>query len=110
MEEDVMKDKWRYTFQPEWALDKLAGSHNPEDEMIARIDGEVEVDKYSFDGYEILKKLTPKEAIVVQSICYDGLTFEKTGKLMRLSKQRVHQIYTGALKKLKGEISEDRTL
>lgn len=103
-----MKDKWRYTYLPEWALDNMAHPSSPEDEMINRIDGSSEKD-YGFDGYEILSKLTVKEAKVVEAILYDGLTFEKTGKLMKLSKQRIHQIYTGALKKLKGELENAKT-
>jgi DNA-directed RNA polymerase specialized sigma subunit len=46
-----------------------------------------------------------KEAKIVESILYDGATFEATGKVMGLSKQRVHQIYKGALLKLKEEIN-----
>lgn len=106
--EDEMKDKWRYTYLPEWALDNLATPYNPEDQIIDELDGTPEKD-YPFDGYEILSKLTAKEAKVVESILYDGLTFEATGKRMRLSKQRIHQIYTGALKKLKGELENAKT-
>lgn len=106
--EENMKDKWRYTYLPEWALDNLATPYNPEDAMIDSLDGTPEKD-YPFDGYEILSKLTAKEAKVVESILYDGLTFEATGKAMRLSKQRIHQIYTGALKKLKGELEHAKT-
>jgi DNA-directed RNA polymerase sigma subunit (sigma70/sigma32) len=107
MEED-MKDKWRYTYLPEWALDNLSVPHNPEDSYIDALDGTTEKE-YPFDGYEILSKLSAKEAKVVESILYDGLTFEATGKAMRLSKQRIHQIYTGALTKLKGELTNGKT-
>lgn len=102
--EDEMKDKWRYTYLPEWALDNLSQPYNPEDSYISKLDGEEE-SSVPFDGYEILNKLSVKEAKVVESILYDGLTFEATGKAMRLSKQRIHQIYTGALAKLKGELT-----
>jgi hypothetical protein len=107
MEED-MKDKWRYTYLPEWALDNLSTPESPEDKIIDALDGTSEKEA-PFDGYEILSVLTAKEAKVVESILYDGLTFEATGKAMRLSKQRIHQIYTGALKKLKGEIEYAQT-
>jgi len=103
-----MKDKWRYTYLPEWALDNLSTPESPEDKIIDALDGTSEKEA-PFDGYEILSKLTAKEAKVVESILYDGLTFEATGKAMRLSKQRIHQIYTGALKKLKGEIEYAQT-
>lgn len=103
-----MKDKWRYTYLPEWALDNIASPLSPEDELIDRLDG-VEESDTSFSAYEVLNHLTAKEAKVVESILFDGLTFEATGKAMRLSKQRIHQIYTGALKKLKGELLNAKT-
>jgi DNA-directed RNA polymerase sigma subunit (sigma70/sigma32) len=103
MEED-MKDKWRYVFMPQWAIDNIAVPYNPEDDIIRRLDGEEEEPLHPFDGYEILNKLSAKEKKVVEAILYDGMTFEATGKALRLSKQRIHQIYTAALLKLKGEI------
>lgn len=99
-----MKDKWRYVFMPQWAIDNIAVPYNPEDDIIRRLDGEEEEPLHPFDGYEILNKLSVKEAKVVEAILYDGMTFEATGKALRLSKQRIHQIYTGALLKLKEEI------
>jgi DNA-directed RNA polymerase sigma subunit (sigma70/sigma32) len=104
MEEIKMKDKWRYTYLPQWAIDNIGVPYNPEDDIINRLDGEKEEPLIPFDGYEILKKLSAKEAKIVERILYDGMTFEATGKAMRLSKQRIHQIYTSALLKLKGEI------
>ena len=103
---DEMKDKWRYVSLPDWMLDNIMEPENPEDKMIAAIDGEVE-ESESFNAYGILGNLSAKESMVVQSICYDGMTFEATGKAMKLSKQRIHQIYTGALKKLKIILEED---
>lgn len=103
-----MKDKWRYTYLPEWALDNIASPLSPEDELISKIDGEEEKG-YNFSAYEVLAHLSPKESKVVESILFDGMTFEATGKAMRLSKQRIHQIYTGALTKLKGELTNAKT-
>lgn len=99
-----MKDHWRYTYLPDYLMDTLVVT-NPEDAIISRLDGEVEEDEPSFSAYDILKCLQRKEAKIVESILYDGETFEATGKVMGLSKQRVHQIYKGALLKLKGEIN-----
>jgi len=97
---DEMRDRWRYVSLPDWMIDNIMDPDSPEDAMIAKIDGEEE-DEPAFNAYAILANLTAKESIVVQAICYDGATFDATGKAMKLSKQRVHQIYTGALKKLK---------
>jgi len=108
MEED-MKDKWRYVFMPQWAIDNIGVSYNPEDEIIRVLDGEEEEPSASFDAYEILNKLSAKEKKIVEAILYDGMTFEATGKALRLSKQRIHQIYTIALQKLKGEIDNGKT-
>jgi DNA-directed RNA polymerase sigma subunit (sigma70/sigma32) len=49
--------------------------------------------------------LGKKEARIVESILYDGDTFEATGISMGLSKQRVHQIYKAAIEKLRGEVN-----
>ena len=99
-----MKDHWRYTYLPDYLMDTLVVT-NPEDDIIRRLDGEEEVDEPAFSAYDILKVLQVKEAKIVESILYDGATFEATGKVMGLSKQRVHQIYKGALLKLKEEIN-----
>jgi DNA-directed RNA polymerase sigma subunit (sigma70/sigma32) len=99
-----MKDKWRYVYLPDYMIDGLM-STSPEDAIISRLDGEEEGSEPSFSAYDILKSLQRKEAKIVESILYDGETFEATGKVMGLSKQRVHQIYKGALLKLKGEIN-----
>ena len=106
--ENEMKDKWRYTYLPEWALDNLSQPHNPEDSYIDTLDGTSEKD-LPFNAYELLAKLSVKESKVVESILFDGMTFEATGKALKLSKQRIHQIYTGALKKLKGELEDGKT-
>jgi DNA-directed RNA polymerase sigma subunit (sigma70/sigma32) len=103
MDDTDMKDKWRYVYLPDYIIDSLI-STNPEDEMIRRLDGEEE-EEADFSAYEILNNLSAKEARVVESICYDGKTFEATGAEMNLSKQRIHQIYTIALEKLKGVIN-----
>jgi DNA-directed RNA polymerase sigma subunit (sigma70/sigma32) len=103
MDDTDMKDKWRYVYLPDYIIDSLI-STNPEDEMIRRLDGEEE-EEADFSAYEILNNLSAKERRVVESICYDGKTFEATGAEMNLSKQRIHQIYTIALEKLKGVIN-----
>jgi DNA-directed RNA polymerase sigma subunit (sigma70/sigma32) len=97
------KDKWRYIYLPDYIIDSLV-STSPEDDIIRVLDGEEEEEE-SFSAYEILKCLGAKEASVVEKILYDGETFEATGVSMGLSKQRVHQIYKGALQKLKGEVN-----
>ena len=98
------KDKWRYIYLPDYIIDTLV-STSPEDDIIRGLDGECEVEEAAFSAYEILHCLGAKEARIVEKILYDGETFEATGVSMGLSKQRVHQIYKGALQKLKGEIN-----
>ena len=103
-----MKDKWRYQYLPDYLMDTLVQS-SPEDDIIRRLDGEEEEAEHPFSAYEILKVLPRKEAQIVEKILYDGATFEATGKVMGLSKQRVHQIYKAALLKLKEEIQNGKT-
>lgn len=99
------KDKWRYVYLPDYMIDSLM-STSPEDDIIRRLDGEEEEEEESFSAYDILKCLGKKEASVVEKILYDGETFEATGVSMGLSKQRVHQIYKGAIEKLRGEYAK----
>lgn len=99
-----MKDKWRYVYLPDYMIDTLM-STSPEDDIIRGLDGEEEEEEETFSAYEVLKVLGKKEARIVESILYDGDTFEATGISMGLSKQRVHQIYKGALLKLKEVIN-----
>ena len=99
-----MKDKWRYVFLPDWALEEMMCNEGEEEAMIDRLDGTVEEEE-EFDAYSILSSLSDKEAKIVQCILYDGKTFAATGIEMSLSKQRVHQIFKGALAKLKGVLN-----
>lgn len=99
-----MKDKWRYVYLPDYMIDTLM-STSPEDDIIRRLDGEEEEEEDGFSAYEVLKVLGKKEARIVESILYDGDTFEATGISMGLSKQRVHQIYKAAIEKLRGEVN-----
>lgn len=98
-----MKDKWRYIYFPEWALDEMIPKLNEEEIIISRLDGEEE-DEMEMDAYALLSTLSKKEADVVEKILFDGKTFHATGIEMGLSKQRIHQIYKSALIKLKGVI------
>lgn len=108
MDDADMKDRWRYVYLPDYIMDSLL-SNNPEDQIIRGLDGEEEEEEPYFSAYEILNNLSAKEARVVESICYDGKTFEATGAEMNLSKQRVHQIYKTSLEKLKGVILNAQT-
>lgn len=99
-----MKDKWRYVYLPDYMIDTLM-STSPEDDIIRGLDGEEEEEEETFSAYEVLKVLGKKEARIVESILYDGDTFEATGISMGLSKQRVHQIYKAAIEKLRGEVN-----
>lgn len=50
---------------------------------------------------EALKKLTRREESVIRMMYYDNLTLEATGKLIGLSKERVRQIETKAIMKMR---------
>ena len=92
---------WRLIPVPDWALDLRAGQYWPEDEWIAKLDGEEEEDCCRLSVDQILESLTDRERSIVKSITIDGDTFESVACKIGLSKQRVHQIYKGSLVKLK---------
>ena len=96
-----MKSDWRYINYTEWALDELLHSERDEDKIIDMLDGYCEKDTSSFDAYEALSCLNEKEAKIVELILFDGRTYISVGNELGLSKQRIHQIYNIALKKLK---------
>ena len=73
-----MKDNWRYKLVPDFVLDKHL-AYNPEDEMIAAIDGDVEDEpEYEWNYHDIID--------------------------YGVSKQRAHYIYKRACKKIRRAI------
>jgi len=60
--------------------------------------------------YEKLKELKPKEREVIFHRYFggEGMTLEKTGKAMNLTRERIRQIEFRTLRRLRKKISEDR--
>ena len=107
------KKDWRLVPVPDWGLDLKAGQYWPEDEWIAKLDGEDEEDPCRLSVEQMLESLSEREKIIVKGVAIDGDTFESVAGRLSLSKQRVHQIYKGSLVKLKerlgGVPSQDQT-
>lgn len=95
-----LKDNWRYQCvgNRDWVWDR--SSHSPEDEIISALDGDIEKDP-SPSGIDLLEVLTETERTVVFLYLWDGMSFQKIGKVLGYTKQRIHQIYHGAIKCLK---------
>jgi len=100
-----MKTKpWRYVSKELWQMDRLNPPESPEDEWIKNIEGSYDQIE-TFNAQELMKKvLTKQEHEIVDMILYDGLTFREAGLKIKRCKQRVWQIYKGALAKLEPEI------
>ena len=100
-----MKTKpWRYVSKELWQMDKINPPVSPEDEWINNIEGSYDqID--TFNAHDLMAKvLTKQEYNVVDMILYDGLTFREAGLKIKRCKQRVWQIYKGALAKMAPEI------
>tara|TARA_R110000824_G_scaffold362422_3_gene550382 strand:+ start:403 stop:711 length:309 start_codon:yes stop_codon:yes gene_type:complete len=100
-----MKDNWRYKLVPDFVLDKHL-AYNPEDEMIAAIDGDVEDEpEYEWNYHDIIENhLESREARIVDMHLSDGLSFSEIGNDYGVSKQRAHYIYKRACKKIRRAI------
>lgn len=96
---------WRYSPVPIWVLDKHL-SYDPEDKLISIIDGDKEEEAVcSFTYHTALEKyLNTREARIVDMKIGDGMSFSEIGNDYGISKQRVHQIYSAAIKKLRGSL------
>jgi len=85
-----------------YVLDKHL-SYNPEDEWIARIDGDFEEEpepEWTYHDF-IDEMLDKKEARIVDMHLGDGLSFTEIGNDYGVSKQRAHFIYKRACKKIR---------
>ena len=96
-----MSNDWRYINYADWALDELLHTEYDEDKLIDILDGCSEEPPPTFNAYEVLDCLNEKEALIVELILFEGRTYISVGRQVGLSKQRVHQIYTIALDKIK---------
>ncbi len=99
-----LKDSWRY-FPVGIDTWKLEGELiNPEDELIERLDARNKkaiLPPETKSGIEWLDLLDELEKKVVYYYLWDGLSFQKIGKVFNFTKQRAHQIYHSAINKLR---------
>lgn len=98
--ETELKDNWRYSLigRNDWVLDKNPVS--PEDDIIKVLDGDFEEDGKK-SGIEMIEKLSDIQKQVVFFYIWEGYSFQKIGKILNFTKQRIHQIYWEAIKSLK---------
>ena len=107
-EETQLKDSWRYipVGLDSWKID-YQHNYDPTDDMIESIDRKNNpeqnniIEKELPAGVEMIERLTPTKQKVVFYYLWDGLSFSKIGKILGLTKQRIHQIYWSAIEDLK---------
>jgi len=101
----IKKSDWRYVpYIPE-LLDTIH-NHNPEDKMIAKIDGELIREKPTFDYHEVLEAYLPEAAAeVVDMHIGQGKTFQEIGDHLGTSRQYANQVYHKALKELRPHLT-----
>ncbi len=99
---------WRYLSVDTWFLDKLntqrGEHHNPEDEMIAMIDGEDKEEDtgLGFSIWDLASKhLTHKEFDTVWGIMVEGKSFRTLAKEKERALGTISNTYSVALKKMK---------
>lgn len=103
-----LKDSWRYipVGLDTWKID-YQYNYDPTDDMIEMIDRKNNPEENNIiqkelpSGVEMIETLTPIKQKVVFYYLWDGLSFSKIGKIMNLTKQRIHQIYWSAIDDLK---------
>ena len=98
----MMKDKpWRYIVSEN--IDRIidtATIHNPEDDMIAKIDDEIQIDSL-IDVHSLMEKLPPKYKKIIWEYYFDGKTLEAMGIDREVTKQYMHQELKKAISILK---------
>ena len=81
-------------------------NYDPTDDMIDAIDKKYNPtpEPIEFDlpsGVEMIERLEPQKQKVVFYYLWEGMSFSKIGKVLGLTKQRIHQIYWSAIDDLK---------
>lgn len=101
---------WRHIpFIPEM-IDQIHW-HNPEDDMIAAIDGDLMDEPYSFDAHEVISEnLSGIHKTVFELRIIDELTFQQIGDHLGSSRQWAHEVYRQALEIIKKKVNKDGTL
>jgi len=97
-----MKDKpWRYIVSEN--IDRIidtATIHNPEDDMIAKIDDEIQIESL-IDIHSLIDELPPKYKKIIWEYYFDGKTLESMGIDRKVTKQYMHQELKKAISILK---------
>jgi DNA-directed RNA polymerase sigma subunit (sigma70/sigma32) len=97
-----LKDSWRYfpVGNDTWKLEGI--SKNPEDQIIERLDLKKEIlEVEEKSGIDYLQDLDLIHSRVVFYYLWEGISFQKIGKIFGFTKQRAHQIYHEAILQLK---------
>ena len=85
----------------QWRLDLESGLHNPEDDMIAHIDGTNNTSEKADLWQWLNTSLSDKRAVtIIYSYLWLGESMETIGSDLGLTRQRVWQLYKGACKEL----------
>lgn len=105
--ETQLKDSWRYISVGKdiWKMD-YKHNYDPTNDMIDAIDRKYNPtpEPNEFDlpsGVEMIEALEPQKQKVVFYYLWEGMSFSKIGKVLGLTKQRIHQIYWSAIDDLK---------
>jgi DNA-directed RNA polymerase sigma subunit (sigma70/sigma32) len=87
-----MKDKkWRYIVSDN--IDRIidtVSSYNPEDEMIDKIDGVIQLDE-NIDIHNLLEDMPPKYKTIIWDYFFEGKTLLTLGKERGVTKQYMHR-------------------
>lgn len=97
-----LKDSWRYfpVGIDTWKLEGIL--KNPEDQIIERLDLKKEIlEVEEKSGIDYLQDLDLIHSKVVFYYLWEGISFQKIGKMYGFTKQRAHQIYHEAIAQLK---------
>ena len=106
------RSAWRYCSvgNNTWKLDNIF-NHNPEDDMIARIDGEDEEEPVCpTNGLELLKILPPRLEHIMYLYYWEGLSQRAIGAVYGIKRARACQLMKKAKELLKDHWGDDEPL
>ena len=101
---------WRHIpFIPEM-IDQIHW-HDPEEDIIKALDGELMDEPYSFDAHEVISEnLSGIHKTVFELRIIDELTFQQIGDHLGSSRQWAHEVYNQAVEIMKKKVNKDGTL
>lgn len=98
---------WRYVPHTDALLDRLT-LYNGEDDLIAKLDGDVVVSESTEALHQAIESLPPIEKETIWLHIFEGKSFSQIGNKRNMSKQAVHQTYQKAISKLKEIMNGDK--